>query len=37
VVVYGEIEMVVKIVGWYYKWITIRKIFYGTLWVENIF
>ena len=32
----GDMEVVVEIVGWYYKWITICKIFYGTLWVENI-
>jgi hypothetical protein len=32
-----EIKIIIKIVGWYYKYIIICKIFYRILWDESIF
>jgi hypothetical protein len=31
------IKIIIKIVGWYYKYIIICKIFYRILWDESIF
>jgi len=32
-----EMKIVIKIIGWYYKYIIICKIFYRILWAESIF
>jgi hypothetical protein len=31
------VVVMIDIIGWYYKWIIIYKIFYETSWIKNIF